>query len=72
MTILECSKSFKTSIEKSPELQLEFLLCQMLHKTPAELLELEKKGLLTLEQKTFLQAGILWSIEKGIGMCPFR
>ena len=70
--IQESSMNFKNSIDKSSELQLEFLLCQFLHKTPAEIAELERKGLLTTEQKTFLQAGILWSLEKGLGTCPFR
>lgn len=64
--------NFKNSLEKSGELQLEFLLCQMLARTPSEIRELERKGLLTFEQKCFLQAGILWSLEKGIGGCPFR
>lgn len=70
--IQESSMNFKNSIDKSTELQLDFLLCQLLHRTPGEILELEKKGLLTIEQKTFLQAGILWSLEKGLGTCPFR
>lgn len=70
--IQESSMNFKNSIDKSTELQLDFLLCQFLHKTPGEIIELEKQGLLTLEQKTFLQAGILWSLEKGLGTCPFR
>lgn len=65
-------KNFNARLPKSPELQLEFLLCQMLHKTPMELFELEAKGLLTFEQKCFLQAGIMWSLEQGMGMCPFR
>lgn len=70
--IQESSMNFKNSIDKSTELQLDFLLCQLLHRTPGEILELESKGLLTIEQKTFLQAGILWSLEKGLGTCPFR
>ena len=37
-----------------------------------ELFELEAKGLLTFEQKCFLQAGIMWALEQGMGMCPFR
>ncbi|MBR3208660.1 MAG: hypothetical protein IKF82_00170 [Bacilli bacterium] len=48
-------------------MQLDFLLCQMLHRTPAEVQDLEREGKLTYEQKCFLQAGILWSLEKGIG-----
>ena len=64
---LESLMNFKDSIEKSGELQLDFLLCQMLHRTPYEIQELERKGELTYEQKCFLQAGILWSLEKGIG-----
>ena len=34
--------NFKTSIENSPQLQLDFLICEFLHKTPAEVRELEK------------------------------
>ena len=63
-------KNFKNSIEKSPELQLDFLICDFLHKTPMEVRELEKKGLLTFEQKIFIQAGILWKKEH-FGGCPF-
>lgn len=70
--ILESSTSFKHNIEKDGSLQLEFLLCQLLHRTPAEIRELERTGLLTLEQKAFLQAGILWSLEQGMGQCPWR
>lgn len=33
-------------------------------------MELEKKGLLTFEQKCFLQAGIIWKLENHIGGCP--
>lgn len=70
--IPESLMNFKDSMDKSGELQLEFLLCQMLARTPGEIRELERKGLLTFEQKCFLQAGILWSLEKGFGGCPFR
>ena len=35
--------NFKTSIENSPQLQLDFLICEFLHKTPAEVRELEKE-----------------------------
>lgn len=62
--------NFKNSIEKSPQLQLDFLICDFLHKTPAEVRELEKKGLLTFEQKIFIQAGIIWKREH-FGGCPF-
>lgn len=62
--------NFKNSIEKSPELQLDFFLCEFLHKTPGEIMELEKKGLLTFEQKCFLYAGIIWKLENHIGGCP--
>ena len=68
--IQEFLMTFKNSIEKSPELQLDFLICEFLHKTPSEVRELEKKGLLTFEQKIFIQAGILWKREK-LGGCPF-
>lgn len=71
MTV-EFSMIFKISFEKDSSMQLDFLLCQLLHKTPGEIRELEAKGLLTFEQKTFLQAGIIWAMEKGFGMCPWR
>lgn len=58
-------------IEDSPELQLDFLLCEFLHKTPGEITKLEKEGLLTFEQKMFLQAGIIWRLKNHIGGCPF-
>ena len=70
--ILLYLKNFKNSIEESGELQLDFLLCQLLHKTPEEIRDLEKNGKLPYRQKCFLQAGILWSLEKGLGGCPFR
>lgn len=62
--------TFKNSIYNSPQLQLDFLICEFLHKTPAEIRELEKEGLLTFEQKIFIQAGILWKREH-FGGCPF-
>lgn len=62
--------TFKNSIENSPQLQLDFLVCEFLHKTPGEVRQLESEGLLTLEQKIFIQAGILWKKEK-FGGCPF-
>lgn len=68
--IVKYLKNFKTSIEKSPELQLDFLVCEFLHKTPAEVRELEKQGLLTFEQKIFIQAGIIWK-RNHFGGCPF-
>lgn len=68
--ILRFLKNFKTSIEKSPELQLDFLVCEFLHKTPAEVRELEKQGLLTFEQKIFIQAGIIWK-RNNFSICPF-
>lgn len=68
--IVKYLKNFKTSIEKSPELQLDFLVCEFLRKTPAEVRELEKKGLLTFEQKIFIQAGIVWKRNNFSG-CPF-
>lgn len=64
------SKTFKNSIEHSSELQIDFLLCEFLHKTPGEVMELERQGLLTFEQKMFLYAGIMWKIENHIGGCP--
>lgn len=68
--IAKSLKTFKDSIYNSPQLQLDFLICDFLHKTPAEVRELEKEGLLTLEQKIFIQAGIVWKREH-FGGCPF-
>lgn len=62
-------KTFKNSIEKSGELQVDFLVCEFLRKTPAEVRELEKQGLLTFEQKVFIAAGISW--KKSQQICPF-
>ena len=62
--------NFKNSIEKSPQLQLDFMICKFLHKTPAEVREVEKEGLLTFEQKIFIQAGIVWERQQNPG-CPF-
>jgi len=62
--------TFKNSIENSVQLQLDFLICEFLHKTPAEVRELEKNGLLTFEQKIFIQAGIIWKKQHNPG-CPF-
>ena len=70
--ILESLMNFKHNIAKDGSLQLEFLLCQLLHRTPAEIRDLEKNGKLTLEQKAFLEAGIAWSLEQGMGQCPWR
>lgn len=68
--IVKFLKNFKNRIDKSPQLQLDFLICEFLHKTPAEVQELEQEGLLTFEQKIFIQAGILWKKEH-FGGCPF-
>ena len=68
--IAKSLRTFKDSIYNSPQLQLDFLICDFLHKTPAEVRELEKEGLLTFEQKIFIQAGILWKQEH-FGGCPF-
>lgn len=68
--IAKSLKTFKDSIYNSPQLQLDFLICDFLHKTPAEVRELEKEGLLTFEQKIFIQAGIVWKREH-FGGCPF-
>lgn len=63
--------TFKNSIENSPQLQLDFLMCDFLHKTPGEVRKLEEEGLLTLEQKIFIQAGIIWKKEHFGNTCPF-
>lgn len=69
---LKFSKTFRNSMKESSQLQLDFLLCQLLHRTPVEIQELERTGKLTFEQKCFLEAGILWAMEQGFGQCPFR
>ena len=68
--IVKFLTNFKNSIENSVQLQLDFLICEFLHRTPAEVRELEKNGLLTFEQKIFIQAGIIWKNQKNPG-CPF-
>ena len=65
------STTFKDSLTKSGELQLDYLLCKFLQKTPAEIRELEKEGLLTFEQKVFIAAGIAWEKEVNPQFCPF-
>ena len=62
---------FKNSIDISGELQVDYLVCKFLQKTPAEIRELEKQGLLTFEQKVFIAAGIAWEREKNPQFCPF-
>ena len=63
--------TFKNSIAKSGELQVDYLICKFLQKTPAEIRELEKQGLLTFEQKIFIAAGISWDMEHNQTFCPF-
>lgn len=62
---------FKNSIANSGELQVDYLVCKFLQKTPAEVRELEKQGLLTFEQKVFIAAGIAWDKEMHPSFCPF-
>ena len=69
--IVVFSTTFKDSIAKSGELQVDYLLCKFLQKTPSELRELEKNGLLTFEQKVFIAAGIAWEQEINPKFCPF-
>lgn len=68
--IVAFSMTFKNSIAKSGELQVDYLVCKFLHKTPAEIRELELQGLLTFEQKVFIAAGISWEKEHTLS-CPF-
>lgn len=67
--IVVFSTTFKNSIAKSGELQVDYLVCKFLHKTPAQVRELELKGLLTFEQKVFIAAGISWEREHSFS-CP--
>ena len=69
--IVVFSTTFKDSLNKSGELQLDYLLCKFLQKTPAEVRELERQGLLTFEQKVFIAAGITWEKENNPQFCPF-
>lgn len=69
--IVVFSTTFKDSLNKSGELQLDYLLCKFLQKTPAEVRELEQQGLLTFEQKVFIAAGITWEKENNPQFCPF-
>lgn len=63
--------TFKNSIANSGELQVDYLICKFLQKTPAEVRELEKEGLLTFEQKVFIAAGMTWDNEMHPSFCPF-
>lgn len=67
--LMESLMTFKDKITNSNELKVDFLICKFLHKTPAEVYELEKQGLLTFEQKVFIAAGIAWDNENKF--CPF-
>lgn len=65
------SRTFKSNIANSGELQVDYLVCKFLRKTPAEVRELEIQGLLTFEQKVFIAAGIAWDNEMHPSFCPF-
>lgn len=69
--IVVSSTIFKNSIANSGELQVDYLVCKFLQKTPAEVRELERQGLLTFEQKVFIAAGIAWDNEVHPTFCPF-
>lgn len=54
---------YQQMIESSRQLQLDGELCLMLRRTPSEIAELEKNGLLTYDEKIFLYAFLNWRTE---------
>jgi len=50
-------------IKESSSLQLDGELCLALRKTPSEIAQLEKDGLLSYEEKIFLWAFLRWRME---------
>lgn len=50
-------------IKDNASLQLDGELCLALRKTPSQIAELERKGLLSYEEKVFLWAFLRWRME---------
>ena len=61
--ILLCFNEYYELIKENSSLQLDGELCLALRKTPSEIAQLEKDGLLSYEEKIFLWAFLRWRME---------
>lgn len=58
-----CFNEYYELIKENSSLQLDGELCLALRKTPSEIAQLEKEGLLSYEEKIFLWAFLRWRME---------
>lgn len=58
-----CFNEYYELIKNNSSLQLDGELCLALRKTPSQIAQLEKEGLLSYEEKIFLWAFIRWRTE---------
>ena len=58
-----CFNEYYELIKESSSLQLDGELCLALRKTPSQIAQLEKDGLLSYEEKIFLWAFLRWRME---------
>ena len=61
--ILLCFNEYYELIKENSSLQLDGELCLALRKTPSQIAQLEKEGLLSYEEKIFLWAFLRWRME---------
>jgi len=58
-----CFNEYYELIKENSSLQLDGELCLALRKTPSQIAQLEKDGLLSYEEKIFLWAFLRWRTE---------
>ena len=58
-----CFNEYYELIKENSSLQLDGELCLALRKTPSQIAQLEKDGLLSYEEKIFLWAFLRWRME---------
>ena len=58
-----CFNEYYELIKENSSLQLDGELCLALRKTPSQIAQLEKEGLLSYEEKMFLWAFLRWRME---------
>ena len=58
-----CFNEYYELIKENSSLQLDGELCLALRKTPSQITQLEKEGLLSYEEKIFLWAFLRWRME---------
>ena len=58
-----CFNEYYELIKENSSLQLDGELCLALRKTPSQIAQLEKEGLLSYEEKIFLWAFLRWRME---------